>query len=42
MRILFVHEISWLDKVTYEIYDIAELLSLAGHRVKYIKIEETE
>jgi glycosyltransferase involved in cell wall biosynthesis len=42
MRILFVHEISWLDKVTYEIHDIPELLSLAGHRVTFIDFAETD
>jgi glycosyltransferase involved in cell wall biosynthesis len=42
MRILFVHEISWLDKLTYEIHDIPELLSLAGHRVTFIDFAETD
>ena len=42
MRILFVHEISWLDKVTYEIHDIPELLSLRGHNVTFIDFAETD
>ena len=42
MRILFVHEISWLDKVTYEIHDIPELLSICGHNVTFIDFAETD
>ncbi len=40
MRILFVHEVNWLDKVTYEIHDIPELLSIAGHEVTFIDFPE--
>ena len=40
MRILFVHEVSWRDKVIYEIHDIPELLSLAGHEVTFIDFPE--
>ena len=36
MRFLFVHEVNWRSKVTYEIHDIPELLSLAGHKVFFI------
>ena len=40
MRILFVHEVNWLEKVTYEIHDIPELLSIAGHEVTFIDFPE--
>jgi glycosyltransferase involved in cell wall biosynthesis len=40
MRILFVHEVNWLEKVTYEIHDIPELLSIAGHEVSFIDFPE--
>ena len=40
MRILFIHEVSWRDKVIYEIHDIPELLSLAGHEVTFIDFPE--
>ena len=33
MNILFVHEVDWLEKVVFEVHNIAELMSLAGHRV---------
>ncbi len=33
MKILFVHEVDWLEKVVFEVHNIAELMSLAGHRV---------
>ena len=42
MRILFVHEISWRDKVTYEVHDIPELLSICGHSVTFIDFAETD
>ena len=41
MRILFVHEVNWLEKVTYEIHDIPELLSIAGHEVSFIDFPES-
>lgn len=40
MRFLFVHEVNWLEKVTYEIHDIPELLSIAGHDVTFIDFPE--
>ena len=40
MRFLFVHEVNWLEKVTYEIHDIPELLSIAGHEVTFIDFPE--
>ena len=40
MNFLFVHEVNWLEKVTYEIHDIPELLSLAGYSVTFIDYPE--
>lgn len=40
MRFLFVHEVNWREKVVYEIHDIPELLSLAGHEVTFIDFPE--
>jgi glycosyltransferase involved in cell wall biosynthesis len=40
MRILFVHEVNWLEKVTYEIHDIPELLSIAGHEITFVDFPE--
>lgn len=40
MRFLFVHEVNWCEKVTYEIHDIPELLSIAGHEVTFIDFPE--
>lgn len=33
MRILIIHEIDWLKKITYEPHHFAELFSLQGHEV---------
>ena len=40
MKILFVHEVSWQKKVTYEIHDFPELLQLRGHDVSFIEYDE--
>ena len=40
MKFLFVHEVNWCEKVTYEIHDIPELLSIAGHEVTFIDFPE--
>ena len=40
MKFLFVHEVNWLEKVTYEIHDIPELLSIAGHQVTFLDFPE--
>jgi glycosyltransferase involved in cell wall biosynthesis len=40
MRFLFVHEVNWREKVTYEVHDIPELLSIAGHEVTFIDFPE--
>ena len=40
MKFLFVHEVNWLEKVSYEIHDIPELLSIAGHDVTFIDFPE--
>ena len=40
MKILFVHEVSWFNKVVYEMHDFPELLSLRGHEVHFLEFEE--
>lgn len=40
MNILFVHEVSWFNKVVYEMHDIPELLSLRGHDVRFVDFDE--
>ncbi len=40
MNFLFVHEVNWRDKATFEIHDIPELLSVAGHSVSFIDYPE--
>jgi glycosyltransferase involved in cell wall biosynthesis len=40
MKILFVHEVSWFNKVVYEMHDFPELLSLHGHEVHFLDFDE--
>jgi len=40
MKILFVHEVSWFNKVVYEMHDFPELLSLRGHEVHFLDFDE--
>ena len=40
MNLLFIHEVNWRDKVTFEIHDIPELLSIAGNSVFFIDYPE--
>jgi len=40
MKILFVHEVSWFNKVVYEMHDFPELLSLSGHEVHFLDFDE--
>ena len=40
MKILFVHEVSWFNKVVFEIHDFPELLSLKGHEVHFLDFDE--
>ena len=35
MKILFIHEVGWFNKVIYEMHDFPELLSLKGHEVHF-------
>jgi glycosyltransferase involved in cell wall biosynthesis len=42
MKILFVHEVSWFNKVVYEMHDFPELLSLKGHEVHFLDFDEGE
>jgi glycosyltransferase involved in cell wall biosynthesis len=41
VNILFVHEVDWLKKVVFEIHNLAESLSVLGHRVFAIDYEDT-
>jgi glycosyltransferase involved in cell wall biosynthesis len=40
MKIIFVHEVSWFNKVVYEMHDFPELLSLRGHNVHFLDFDE--
>lgn len=40
MKIIFVHEVSWFNKVVYEMHDFPELLSLRGHQVHFLDYDE--
>lgn len=42
MRLLFIHEVNWRRKVTFEIHELPELLSLRGHEVDFIDFPEGE
>jgi glycosyltransferase involved in cell wall biosynthesis len=42
LRILFVHEVNWRQKVVYEIHDYPELLSKRGHECVFIDFAEGE
>ena len=39
MNILFIHEVDWIKKVVFEIHNLAEILSVRGHRVYAIDYE---
>jgi len=39
-RILFIHEVDWINKVVYEIHHISELLSWFGHTIVAFDYEE--
>lgn len=41
MNILFIHEVDWRKKVVFEIHNLAELLSILGHKVYAIDYEDT-
>ena len=40
MKILFVHEVSYLKKVIFEIHEFPELLALRGHEVSFLEFDE--
>ncbi len=42
MRILFVHEVNWRRKVTFEIHELPELLSLRGHEIDFLDFPEDQ
>jgi glycosyltransferase involved in cell wall biosynthesis len=41
MNILFVHEVDWLNKVVFDIHNLAEILSARGHNVYAIDYPDT-
>jgi glycosyltransferase involved in cell wall biosynthesis len=41
MNILFIHEVDWRKKVVFEIHNLAEILSVRGHKVYAIDYEDT-
>jgi glycosyltransferase involved in cell wall biosynthesis len=41
VNILFIHEVDWLKKVVFEIHNLAESLSVLGHKVYAIDYEDT-
>ena len=40
MKILFVHEVSYLKKPIYEVHEFPELLALRGHEVSFFEFDE--
>lgn len=40
MKLLFIHEVNWSTKVTFEIQELPELLSLRGHDIDFIDFDE--
>ena len=40
MKILIIHEVDWLKKVTYEIHHLSEIFSLSGHKVIAIDVAD--
>src|SRR4030095_9088455 len=41
LRILFIHEVSYIKKVVYEYQLFPELLALRGHTVSVVDFDET-
>ena len=40
MKILFIHEVSYLKKPVYEIHEFPELLSVMGHDITFFEFDE--
>ena len=40
MKILFIHEVNYRNKVIFEMHEFPELLSLAGHEVHFLEFAE--
>ena len=40
MKILFIHEVNYRNKVIFEMHEFPELLSLAGHEVHFLEFPE--
>jgi glycosyltransferase involved in cell wall biosynthesis len=41
MNILFVHEVDWLNKVVFDIHNLADALSRRGHRIFAVDYEDS-
>src|SRR5881396_2047172 len=41
MKILIVHEVSYLDKIIYEYQILPEMLSMMGHEITIVDYDET-
>src|SRR5437870_104333 len=41
MKILIVHEVSYLDKIVYEYQILPEMLSMLGHEMTVVDYDET-
>ena len=42
MKILIIHEIDWVKKITFEPHHLAELFSLEGNNVFVIDCQESD
>lgn len=40
MKILFVHEVNYINKVIFEMHEFPELLALQGHKVTFFQFDE--
>jgi glycosyltransferase involved in cell wall biosynthesis len=40
LKILFIHEVSYLKKPVYEIHEFPELLSVMGHEISFFEFDE--
>jgi glycosyltransferase involved in cell wall biosynthesis len=40
MKILVIHEISYLKKVVYEVHEFPELLNIKGHEITFVDFDE--
>ena len=40
MRILFIHEVNYANKVIFEMHEFPELLALRGHKISFFHFPE--